>query len=272
MKASVHLRLLESTFAIHLPDDVWAATVELLWEPFLEPAVDADYVLTIEDHPDGWSFRSFSGDTTVTADPWLALHQLRGHVTHACFARPLALAGLHSAVVAGGPAGALLLAGAAKSGKTTLTLELLALGRQFVSDDMAPIDPTALQVVPFPKPLHVRDPDLWLRFVDRWSVPSWLPEPRNSALIPPQAFPYAKEPVSPRILVFPTFAPDLEPSAVRLPQALAVARCAEGFQNPIGLERAMKTFVALCQKIPAFSIQYRSSQQALDLLEQISER
>lgn len=64
---------------------------------------------------------------------------------------------LHAAALEG-PRGAYLLAGPSGSGKSSLTLELLARGHRLLSDDYAPFDIDAGRIAPFGRALAV-DPD-----------------------------------------------------------------------------------------------------------------
>jgi hypothetical protein len=62
---------------------------------------------------------------------------------------------LHGAAAARGDAG-LILAGPALAGKTTLVLELLRLGFDFLSDDAAPLDRATGLILPFPRAVGMR--------------------------------------------------------------------------------------------------------------------
>lgn len=65
---------------------------------------------------------------------------------------------LHGAAVARGDEG-ILLAGPATAGKSTLTLEMLRLGYDFLSDDAAPIDGATGMLLPFPRAIGIRKPN-----------------------------------------------------------------------------------------------------------------
>jgi hypothetical protein len=80
---------------------------------------------------------------------------------------------------------AVLIHGASGAGKTTLAAALCAAGAGYLSDEIAVIDPTTLDIMPYPKPLSVRAP-MW----DAFSVlrpPTWLAEHMPSTWYVPLA-------------------------------------------------------------------------------------
>ncbi|MFQ6062219.1 MAG: hypothetical protein ACE5J9_03460, partial [Methanosarcinales archaeon] len=63
---------------------------------------------------------------------------------------------IHAGVVALGDKG-LVFPAESGAGKTTLIMELLKHNFKYLSDEIAPIDPSTLRVLPFPKGLNVKD-------------------------------------------------------------------------------------------------------------------
>ena len=160
-------------FDIASPDTEVAATFgDLLRDmrpsaPLGSAGSTADHRIDIEPlpHPDGdepWFTVRLDG---VTVHATLIEGSLVSHVLMAINQRVAAAVRssgsipLHASSVAG-PQGALVLAGASQSGKTTLASALAVTGRQveFLADEVSAIDPTELTIAAYGKPAALRMP------------------------------------------------------------------------------------------------------------------
>jgi hypothetical protein len=90
--------------------------------------------------------RTHRAETVVGALCW--------NLNRAALASRPDLVAVHAAVAARGDQ-ALLLPAAMESGKTTLVAGLVARGLQYLTDEMAAVDPATLLVHPYPKPLSI---------------------------------------------------------------------------------------------------------------------
>lgn len=89
---------------------------------------------------------------------WLVRY-LTWHVNHEVIGRSSAYVLIHAAMASRDGIG-VLLPGAPEAGKTTLAAGLVRAGFQYLTDEAAAIDPTTLEVEPYPKPLSI-DPGSW---------------------------------------------------------------------------------------------------------------
>ena len=116
---------------------------------------------------------------------------------------------LHASVVAG-PGGAVVVAGASHSGKTTLATALALAGEgrfAFVADEVCALDPVDLTVTPYGKPAALRTPgsDLLAPRIDRLRRPGSRFE-RDERFVPPRDLGRAPSgPCPVRAVVFPRF-------------------------------------------------------------------
>jgi hypothetical protein len=80
---------------------------------------------------------------------------MRVNALAAASCRAAGAVALHAGAAAGS-SGAVLLPGASHSGKTTLTAALAVAGHRFVADEVSRLDPDALAVTPYGKPVALR--------------------------------------------------------------------------------------------------------------------
>lgn len=83
----------------------------------------------------------------------IAVQELMWHLTHDAIANLGSGVGLHAGVVAGVDGRAVLLPAPSGSGKTTLTAALVAAGWDYLSDELALVEPETAAVRPFARPL-----------------------------------------------------------------------------------------------------------------------
>ncbi|MCE9601451.1 MAG: hypothetical protein K8S21_04445 [Gemmatimonadetes bacterium] len=117
----------------------------------------AESVLEIDIRQEGARFicRDSSGQGVERADERAALRWARQRVLEAMIAARPDLLWLHGAA-AGWQGGAVLVAGQRGRGKSTIVTALCDRGASFLSDDILPVDPERLEVIPFPRVPEVR--------------------------------------------------------------------------------------------------------------------
>ena len=184
MDVSLHLILLGTRFDIRCSSEKWAAFTGLLWEPFvIEPATGGEAV-TIDQHDGSWRVSCGWHPDLVQQDPWLLSNELRHLLVEEALRRSDAIA-IHSAAV-GKDGRAIVVVGESGAGKTTLSLQLASDGWGYLTDDVVVLDPRG-RLLPFPKPLGIKDADRYTHFERHFAGLVWPPPPTDLFLIPPRA-------------------------------------------------------------------------------------
>ena len=201
-------------------------------------------------------------------DPWSLANELR----NAMFQRALEAShntiALHAAVVARGDTG-LLLCGPSGVGKSSLTIALLDRGWAYLSDDFAPIAVESGRVLPVPKPIHSKDPEVWDRLLRRWQPPGWVPAPTQSCLVPATIWEVKREPVQARLIAFPRYDPQSPPSSTPMTAAEATVRCSANLHGLSSFDhRALAIMARLGSAARSSALVYGSSTQAQEMVEQ----
>ena len=200
------------------PDAHWEGFLRRLWEPLIVEGARTELRFEVAARGQGWVLRTEERDLGMSTNPWLIADGLRNVLFE--MAVPLAthVVTLHAAALVHGGT-VLLVAGASGTGKTTLSLALVERGWRLLSDDAAPIDRLTGEVVPVPKPVGIKAPELWVAMGG--SGEGW-PGPPSGAFLVPAPAPHL-EPASPTHLVFATFDPGSEDRSEELTTAQAVA-------------------------------------------------
>lgn len=119
-------------------------------------------------------------------DPWKLAASLEYVLIMHSLETTTSVVPIHAAVLVR-DGSALLLVGKSGTGKTTLALELVGRGWDYLSDDLAAIDRSSRRVRPFPKPLKIEDREVWERLAPLWTPPGWLPQPHGEFMVPAAA-------------------------------------------------------------------------------------
>lgn len=151
-----------------------------------------------------------------------------------------------------------LLPGPSGSGKSTLAAALVMGGMGYLSDEVAAVDPARLVLVPFPKPLTLKEGswDVLAELapaVD--AVPAayrerqWHVDPRT---IRPRSI---AGPCRPRLMVFPCYHPGATTRLAPLGRAEAVAKlAANAFSLPFPGQQGLGTMAELVRDCLAFTL------------------
>lgn len=171
----------------------------------------------------------------------------------------------HAAAVAHPDGSVTLLCGVSGSGKSTLTTALLRQGCSYLTDETSIIEPDALEVLPFRKPLSLKSgshdlyPDLrpsWASEDGLWFVPAGA---INDAPLP-------DVPLEVRMLVFPRYDADVEgidlqistPGDAAYLVGSQSSRLREIWGGPLG------ALSRLARRAPAYHLHYSDADLAAD--------
>ena len=266
--SALSLDLLGTRVRLETNDERWIALLRCLWQPFVVTSSNAENICVIERQATGWKIDVF-GDLVVTeTDPWRVATFVRNQLVLRAADDATGLIPVHAAVLARGSS-ALLLVGPSGAGKTTLTVELIAAGWRYGSDDLAPLSIKSGRVVPFPKPLKVVSSGAPARLATLWEPPSWLP-PGPVTLLPASVFPLTQHAdLAVEYMAFVRFdrstAATLDPVSSGIALS-AVARNVRRIQ-PEGL----RTLAAICQRVPAAKVAFRSPSEGAALIQSMVE-
>ena len=153
------LRACGCTIALHT-DDADAARLLVVTFGALRIAPDAPgqpvLALRVARRASGRGYNLSDGTDQVAVDDATALlHHVDKRIAIALQRQRPDLLFLHAAAVASKGRVAVL-AAAPNTGKSTLALAVLALGLEYLSDELAPIDPASLVVEPYPRALCLK--------------------------------------------------------------------------------------------------------------------
>lgn len=168
---------------------------------------------------------------------------------------------------------ALLLAAPSTSGKTTLTLGLLAHGWNYLSDELAPVDAATLDVAPYPRPLHVRprtlrvlaaQPALEAALRRRVRLVEASPDVTLGIPLAPPLM-TARVPLA--AIVFPQYVPGSTPSLEQVSPALAMTRLLNQVLNPRTVRgKAMPWALQIARSIPCYAVRVDALDEAVAAL------
>lgn len=151
------------------------------------------------------------------------------------------------------------------SGKSTLTAALVRRGLSYLTDETTVIDPHSLRVVPFRKPLSLKEGSQHLHAALR---PHWA-APGRPWLIPGSAIGSAAVPpgwLEPRLLVFPQFVADR-------PEATVAAVSPGEAAHLVGQQSSrlrdvdggpVPALARLARRAPAYRVEFGDAEQAAD--------
>ena len=218
--SAVTLDVAGTIATITVPDDQWRRTLEQLWEPFIAAGGVADVRFEVTPRESNWIIGSDDGEKWTETDPWLALDRLRYELVERALDRDTDSLHLHgAAAVKDGTC--VVFAGPSGSGKSTLALRFAEAWWELLTEDVVRISSDGT-VLPFPRPLGIKDRDEWRRLAERWDPPDWELHARGNLPAPAKVFPLADERARPTAFVFPEFRRGAETTLTPISRAAAV--------------------------------------------------
>lgn len=271
-EGSISLTVLGTDFLIDGDDPEMVMLLADLWRPFLSvrTRVQSSKIELIK-RERGWCIDAFGALPVVQSDFWSAITFVSGSLFRKAILDARRVVPLHAAVATRGSV-TVVLAGASGVGKTTLVLKLLNSreGWRYLSDDLAPILPGSGHVLPFPKPLSIKDNIKWQDLARQWRPPDWVPRPKQDFLIP--GYVLGEGPtcaMRPTHLVFLRRLEDRGWTTTDVPSGLAVARCAgyaDGFED-----WGLRVLSEVCTNAEAVELKFGSSSDAVEGLRELVE-
>lgn len=181
-EARLGLEILGSPFVLVCPDGRWRDFLGRLWAPFEIAPPDEGNAIFITPHVANWRVTCSWHNGTEQRDVWLVANEIRHLMVERAIAKADGLVAIHAAAVSYHDTG-IVLCGDSGVGKTTLTLGLVDLGWAYMSDDVAVVSGDGA-LLPFRKPLGVKESERWIDFSHAWDGWSWPPPPEDLFLIP----------------------------------------------------------------------------------------
>lgn len=180
---------------------------------------------------------------------------------------------LHSAVVEKNGKG-ILLAAVSGSGKSTLAAELAMRGWRLLSDELALIDGPKLSLVPFPRPVSLKNDSIGL-IRSRHSAAVLGPQARDTQKgtiahlrAPDDSIDRAQETVAPSLIVFPQWAADSEVSLTAVGGGHTALRLIDqSFNYPILGRLGFDLLADLVNAAQACELRYANLDDAVAALE-----
>jgi hypothetical protein len=168
-----------------------------------------------------------------------------------------------------------LLPGDSGSGKSTLVAGLLGAGFDYVSDDVAPVEPASLTLLPFAKSVSLRPGA-------RRPLATWHPHlhERSRAtdvegaaewFLTPEASSWPPGPAPVRYVVLPQYAAGARTQLTPIRRSAALERLiAQSFsQRELG-QRGIERTVAMLREADCFALRFGSLRRAVDLLRRLA--
>lgn len=182
---------------------------------------------------------------------------------------------LHSAVVERNGKGVMLSA-MSGSGKSTLAAELVMRGWRLFSDELALIDGPDLRLIPFPRPVSLKNQSIELiRCRHPQAVFGPVARDTHKGTIahlraPDESVDRAKETVRPALIVFPKWSSGAQLQVSPIGQGQAAMRLIDqSFNYSILGELGFQQLADLVQATEAWEIEYSRLEDAVDVLEDL---
>jgi hypothetical protein len=257
---SLYIRFDGRHVAVHSDVPELLAGVERVFAPMLAPA-GAEAVGWVEVGRPGAKYQLRANGEAVREDKSLGstLHWIGYQVVLRLMQARSDLIWLHASAAAC-PSGAVLIAGPAGRGKSTLVTALCARGWTYLSDDILPLDPQSDKVMPFPQTPMVR------RHAKEEVPGDRIHEMKKTrfALGPGTV---CREAVPVAGLVFPVYEP---PSSTRITPCSSATAALLLLQNCLNFqthgERAVHYFCELVKRLPTFQLSFQDGGRAAELI------
>jgi hypothetical protein len=181
---------------------------------------------------------------------------------------------LHAGVVSKNGKG-IILPGPSGSGKTTLVIELLKHGFEYLSDEVALIDPETLKVFPFPRNLYVRKKDADFLSLFQFSGPgkrlSTFERRLNIEVRVPEAL--VGDPIGVTHVIFPTYSPSEKPQLILISRGAALIKMVKSSLNFIHYGASgIDTLIRLLEKADCFTLTTNNLEETVHLISSLVEQ
>ena len=168
---------------------------------------------------------------------------------------------LHAGVAARGDE-CVVIPGSWGSGKSTLVTKLCAMGWTYLSDDIAPIDPRSLKVMPFPQTPQIREAP-----PREFSRDQLSGLPKTTVALGDEKF--CREPKNLRKIVLPRFDRHSATKLAAHPPAQAVTELLENCLSAArGKDSAIASICEIVEQSPGFSLAYQNVEMAAQLVDE----
>lgn len=183
---------------------------------------------------------------------------------------------LHAGAVAWGDAGFILCASSG-SGKSTLTAGLVAGGFQYLSDEVAALDPDSLMMQPYPRPICVKAGSREALAAHYPALADEQPELRSDGeavwYLPLAEHAWRREPVAPRFLIFPRYEPGAVTRLSAISRRAALERlAAQSFSGDALGARGLGALARLAAATECFELTAGSLDAGVSAVRRLAER
>jgi len=167
--------------------------------------------------------------------------------------------------------GAAILPAPSGSGKTTLTAALARDGFEYLSDEAALVDPTTLEVHPFPRPLWVRGDSIAALGGLRERLPPWVAD-RSVVHVAPSDLGRPGKPGPIAALVAPRFRKGSRTTFEPMSRAAAVTLLADNsFNFRLFGARGVEILAAALDGVPCGRLTYGDLGEAVEVVREVVE-
>jgi hypothetical protein len=179
----IALDLLGTVFSLGFANAQIARVVTELWEPLIVQPERPGIALDVGGGLNSWTVAVGDKEINRGKDPWMLTEVIRLFMIGKCLRGLRDVIAIHAAAV-GHEDHALVLVGPSGAGKSTLTIELVRRGWSYLTDDVVAISLLSERVLPFPKPIGIKQVERW-EGMEEWPAGRSLPHPTNGFLFPP---------------------------------------------------------------------------------------
>lgn len=257
------IEVLGTPFEIGSEEVETVELIRLLWRPFVAATPEGSPIkVRLGREGNAWTV-ALDSEKSLFSDFWPAMDHVNSSIFQLALKRWRGGADLHAAHMALGKT-SVLLVGASGAGKSTLAAELMLVDRGWLccGDDLAPIQPDG-SVLPFPKPLCIKDAERWGALKRLWAPPDWLKAPRSTFWIPAGSERGSLR--RPAFVVFLERSASSQAELTPLPRAHAIQLCAEFTTKPMRVE-AFQAATNVCRNAITARIVYNSPYEAVSIL------
>ena len=255
----------KSVIAASSNDEATVKSLRSIFQKMVtETATSASSEVRLDVGPDGVKLQTNGKSKPVSNIPSVHLRSLYRQVVCELIDHHPEYIWLHAGSVAN-DRGAVVLPGEWARGKSSLTLELVRRGWQFLSDDISPLDPAAGLILPFPCTPQVRI--AVGKNLTRGQVGGTAK--RAQPLLPAQISAGPRPLV---LLVFPRFIGDAKTELLPMSPGQIVGKCIENCLSIVNnIDATVAQFCAMAQSYGGYELVFGDVVAGADLIEHIAD-